>query len=75
MIKAGDVIVCPPTENGAHKIINTSETKILKYIDFDTTNSPDIVKYPKSNKTGIIIHDQSNTFFKNNDATSYYDGE
>ena len=35
-ISAGDVMVCPPTEKGAHKITNTSDTEKLVYIDFDT---------------------------------------
>ncbi|MHB8131225.1 MAG: cupin domain-containing protein [Mobilitalea sp.] len=74
-IKSGDIIVCPPLEMGAHKIINTSDCETLKYIDFDTTNSPDVVYYPNSDKTGIIIHNQSGTFFKNDNNTSYYDGE
>jgi uncharacterized cupin superfamily protein len=75
VIKPGDIIVCPPAENGAHKIINNSQTESLKYIDFDTTNSPDIIKYPDSDKTGIFIHNQSGTFYKNDYNTNYYDGE
>ena len=74
-ISSGDIIVCPPSELGAHKIINTSDYEFLKYIDFDTTNSPDVVYYPDSDKTGIIIHNKSNTFFKNINKTNYYEGE
>lgn len=74
-IKAGDYIVCPPLENGAHKLINNTSNEVLKYIDFDTTNYPDIISYPDSDKTGIIIHNQSSMFFKNNDKANYYDDE
>jgi uncharacterized cupin superfamily protein len=74
-IKSGDFVACPPLEKGAHKIINTSDSEFLKYIDFDTTNSPDVVYYPDSDKTGIIIHNQSNTFFKDEDKTNYYQDE
>ena len=74
-IKSGDFIICPPSDKGAHKIENTSEDEPLKYIDFDTSNSPDVVSYPDSNKTGIIIHNQSNAFYKNENAVNYYDGE
>lgn len=74
-IKEGDFIVCSPTDKGAHKIFNSSETEILRYIDFDTANSPDIVHYPDTNKTGIIIHNQSATFFYDNSQVDYYDGE
>lgn len=74
-INAGDFVVCPPTEIGMHKIMNISEEKALKYIDFDTTNSPDIVHYPDSNKTGIIIHNQSCTLFRDDGEVDYYYGE
>ena len=74
-IKQGDFIVCPPTEKSAHKIINTSENKVLKYIDFDTTNSPEIVHYPDSGKVGIIIHNKSSNFFRSEEEVNYYDGE
>lgn len=74
-IKAGDFIVCPPSAAGAHKITNTSEVETLRYIDFDTTVSPDVVTYPDSNKTGVIIRNVSSTFFRNDSSTDYYDGE
>ena len=74
-IHTGDFIVCPPYECGAHKITNISDSEPLLYIDFDTTNSPDIIHYPDSDKTGIIIHNQSSKFFKNSSETQYYDGE
>ncbi len=74
-IQTGDIIVCPPCEAGAHKIINTSESEPLKYIDFDTSNSPDIIHYPDSDKVGIILQNESATFFKNTDKKNYYEGE
>jgi len=74
-ITRGDFIVCPPGDQSAHKIINTSETNPLVYIDFDTTHSPDIVHYPDSDKTGIIIHNSENHFFKNKSEVDYYEGE
>lgn len=74
-IKPGDFIVCPPSEKGAHKIINNSDSEVLKYMDFDTANSPDIVSYPDSDKTGIILHNQASVFFRNKDQVGYYEGE
>jgi uncharacterized cupin superfamily protein len=74
-IKAGDVIVCPPGEEGMHKISNTSKDAVLKYIDFDTTNSPDIVHYPNSNKIGVIVHNESCNWYKEGNSVDYYDGE
>jgi len=74
-IKQGDTIVFPPGKEGTHQIINTSETEMLTYIDFDTTNSPDIVRYPDSKKVGIIIQNTSSEFFVEDDTVDYYEGE
>ena len=74
-ITRGDFIVCPPGDQSAHKIINTSETQPLVYIDFDTTHSPDIFHYPNSDTTDIIIHRSENHFFINNSEVDYYEGE
>lgn len=74
-ISAGDVIVCPPSEQSAHRILNTSETETLTYLDFDTTHSPEILHYPHSGKTGVITHNQPSVFFKDNAEVDYYDGE
>lgn len=74
-VKSGDVIVFPCGEAGIHKLINMSGTDKLLYIDFDTTNSPDIVHYPDSGKIGIIEHNISTTFFRKKDNVDYYDGE
>lgn len=75
MITVGDVIVCPPSEKGAHRIFNSSDTETLVYLDFDTINSPDIVHYPNTDKVGIILNGESSTFFKKNTSVDYYDGE
>lgn len=74
-IKQGDFIVCPHSEKSAHKIINTSESEILKYIDFDTTNSPDVIHYPDSGKVGIVVHNKSADFFRIKEKVDYYNGE
>jgi uncharacterized cupin superfamily protein len=74
-IYAGDVIVCPASSDGAHKIINSSQTEKLTYLDCSTLNSPEIVHYPNSDKVGIIINGESNTLFKNSTQVDYYEGE
>ena len=74
-ISSGDIIVCPAGKSGAHKIINSSETENLVYLDVDTNNTPDIAYYPHSNKLGIRaaggIHDNYNIENK----VDYYDNE
>lgn len=74
-IIAGDVIVCPPCEAGAHKIINTSESEPLRYLDCDTTISPDVIFYPDSGKLGTIVPGISSRFFEVNSEVEYYKGE
>lgn len=75
IISAGDVIVCPPLEKGAHKLINSSHTEMLTYLDCDTVNNPDLVYYPNSNKIGVILNGQSATFYKRQTEVDYYEGE
>jgi uncharacterized cupin superfamily protein len=74
-ISKGDVIVCPPKEKGAHKIINTSHTEMLTYLDCDTISNADVVFYPDSNKTGVIVNGQPSRFYKNDDNVDYYENE
>lgn len=74
-ISAGDIIVCPPSEKGAHRIINSSQTEMLIYLDFDTVNYPDIVYYPNSDKVGIILNGETSTFYKKHTHVAYYEGE
>jgi uncharacterized cupin superfamily protein len=75
IISAGDIIVCPPSEKGSHRIINTSYSEMLIYLDCDTVNYPDIAYYPNSDKVGIILNGESSTFFKKNTEVDYYEGE
>ena len=75
-VSGGDVIVFPPGAAGAHKILNTSQTEILRYIDFDTTAQADVIFYPDSQKVGMILNGRvGKDFFKENSAVDYYEGE
>lgn len=74
-ISAGDIVVCPPSEKGAHRIINSSYTEMLTYLDCDTVHFPDIAYYPNSDKVGIILNGESNLFYKNHNDVDYYEGE
>ncbi len=74
-VRAGDVIVCPPYEKGAHKITNASETETLVYLDVDTASDTDIAVYPDSGKVGVLAHGHYTAFFKKEDEAAYYDGE
>lgn len=74
-VKSGDIIVFPCGEKGTHKITNSSKKDKLLYLDFDTTNSPDIIKYVDSGKIGIIEHNISSSFYKEDNQIDYYSGE
>lgn len=74
-ISAGDIVVSPPLEKGAHRIINSSQTEMLIYFECDTVSYPDIVYYPNSDKVGIILNDEPNTFYNKHTSVNYYEGE
>ncbi|OQB24944.1 MAG: Cupin domain protein [Firmicutes bacterium ADurb.Bin182] len=74
-VTTGDIIVIPPGAEGAHRLTNTSPDEVLQYIDFDTANYPDIVHYPDSEKTGILMRSNPVTVFKDGTEADYYDGE
>ncbi len=74
-IQAGDVVICPPYEKGAHKIVNTSDTEVLLYLDVDTSSDTDIAFYPDSGKVGVLAQGHYTAFFRKVDEAAYYDGE
>ena len=72
-ISSGDVIVCPPGEDGAHMITNISTTESLVYFEVDLSYDPDVIKYPDMNKVGIISENGDKMFFKENMGVDYYE--
>lgn len=71
----GDVIVFPPGKQGAHRIMNMSESDMLVYLDCDTTSISDVAFYPHSGKIGTFVVGQPNTFLELKDKVDYYKGE
>ena len=74
-VSAGDVMVCPPAEKGAHRITNTSDTDKLVYIDFDTMNLPEVAFYPHSGKIGVRVGEKTNEYYKRDTKVDYYEDE
>ena len=74
-ISAGDIVVCPAGENGAHKIINASKTENLVYLDVDTNNTPDIAYYPHSKKLGIRAAGGIRANYNLDSNVDYYENE
>ena len=53
-LKQGDVICFPANLGGSHVISNPSETEKLIYLDFGSTNTPDVVHFTGTN-AGIVV--------------------
>ncbi len=84
-IRAGDVIACPAGgPETAHQIINSSATLTLRYLAVSTMQTPDLVQYPDSGRTGAAhYHDNSadgsakaiRILNREQDNLGYWDGE
>lgn len=74
LVSKGDFMFFPADETGAHMLVNTSDTEMLVYIDFDTKNPIDVAFYPNSDKIGIYGKN-IDKIFKVASEVEYYDGE
>lgn len=74
-IGPGDIVHCPIGDNGAHRLINTSESENLVYFECDTNLFPDVTYYPNSNKIGVLRVDGENTFYKTESNVDYFKDE
>ncbi len=82
-VSASDYVALPARAEGAHQLINSSET-ILRYLCFSTMVEPDVMVYPDSGKVGIFggaapggpKEERTFSKFLRDDAeVGYYDGE
>ena len=73
-VSAGDLLFFPANPDGAHKLTNSSETEMLVYIDFDTSNEIDVTVYPDSGKIGIWGMGINKLYPQSNNV-DYYEGE
>ncbi|NKB89312.1 MAG: cupin domain-containing protein [Acidobacteria bacterium] len=78
-LRRGDLLLCPPGPDGAHKITNDGEEDLV-YLAVSTSLSPEVVEYPDSNKCLAF----AGTFpdnvafrgvFKQDTMVDYWDGE
>ena len=72
-VKAGDVIVVPPNENGGHMLTNVSEAPVV-YLDVDTFSASDVVLYPDSGPVRFLAGGLQKSF-KMDSEVNYLDGE
>lgn len=73
-VAAGDLLFFPAGSEGAHKLINSSATEKLVYIDFDVIHDLDAAIYPDSGKIGIWGKDINRVYPLDADV-DYYEGE
>jgi uncharacterized cupin superfamily protein len=70
-VRPGDVIMHAPGE--AHQIINTGDSDLTYFIIADNPQL-DVVRYPDSNKVGVVNGNLPHEFFRTT-AAEYWDGE
>ena len=75
IVSEGDAIVMPANENGAHRLINTSDTPLV-YLEVKTATTPEICVQPDSEKFVLIAPPKVfGKTFKTDSDVNYLDGE
>ena len=54
LLSAGAVVAFPRGQAGAHSLVNRSEAPV-RYIVVSTTNRPDVVEYPDTGATLVVL--------------------
>ena len=57
LLSAGAVIAFPRGHAGAHSLVNRSDAP-SRYLVVSTTNSPDVVEYPETGATLVVLTEQ-----------------
>ena len=73
-VKAGDLLYFAPTSEGAHQLINSSDSLPLVYLDVDYRPEQDVAVYPDSGKIGVWGKGIDRVY-KLDDNVDYFEGE
>jgi uncharacterized cupin superfamily protein len=57
LLSAGAMVVFPQGQAGAHSLVNRSDAPV-RYIVISTANRPDIVEYPDTGATLVVLAEQ-----------------
>ena len=57
LLSAGAVVAFPRGEPGSHSLLNRSDAPV-RYLMISTTNRPDIVEYPDTGATLVVLEEQ-----------------
>jgi uncharacterized cupin superfamily protein len=57
LLRAGAVVAFPRGQAGAHSLVNRSDVPV-RYLVVSTTNRPDVVEYPDTAATLVVLDEQ-----------------
>ena len=57
LLSAGAVVAFPRGQAGAHSLVNCSDARV-RYLVVSTTNRPDVVEYPDTGATLVVLAEQ-----------------
>lgn len=57
ILPAGAVVAFPRGQRGAHSLVNRSDAPV-RYVVVSTTNLPDVVEYPDTDATLVVLAEQ-----------------
>jgi uncharacterized cupin superfamily protein len=81
-VRAGTFIACPPGgRDTAHQIVNTGDVP-LHYLAVSTKASPEVVHYPDSGKSGLLVEFRDGSgpqrlvhLWRDGESVPYWEGE
>jgi len=77
-LEEGEAVRFPLGEEGAHKILNTTE-ETATFLAISSSGRPDVIVYPDSDKIGVGERlprgGGLRAFFRRGDRVEYFDGE
>jgi uncharacterized cupin superfamily protein len=74
-LERGDLVRFPPGPDGAHKVMNRSESP-ARTLMFSSSRAPAVVVYPDSAKIGVFPGDEADELiFKRGTAVPWAEGE
>jgi uncharacterized cupin superfamily protein len=61
LMSPGSVVAFPRGQSGAHSLVNRSHAPV-RYVVVCTTNRPDVVEYPDTGATLVVLADQRRVY-------------
>ena len=73
-LERGTLVRFPPGHEGAHKLMNRSESP-ARALMFSSARAPAVAVYPDSDKVGVYVDESSELIFKRGTAVPWSEGE